>query len=74
MLCYFCWDRHRGDLRCAQLCRRLIADLNSSYSPAVARHDAVRNQVTIAAPFRVVAAEAGRVAAPAPETTHAPGG
>ena len=36
--------------------------------------DATRNEVTIAAPFRVVAAEAGGVAAPAPETTHAPGG
>jgi hypothetical protein len=60
--------------RCAQLCRRLIADLNPSHSPAVACHDALRNEVAIAARFRVVAAEAGRVAAPAPETTYAPGG
>ena len=54
--------------------RRLTADLNSSYSPAVACHDAMRNEVTIAARFRVVAAETGGVAAPAPETTHAPSG
>ena len=31
----------------------------------------MRNEVTIAAPFRVVAAEAGGVAGAAPETTHA---
>jgi hypothetical protein len=51
---------------------RLTADLNSSYSPAVvARHDAMLDEVAIAAPFRIVAAEAGRVAAPGAET--APG-
>src|ERR1700722_10322573 len=60
--------------RCAQLYRRLTADLNPSHSPAVACHDALRNEVTIAARFRVVAAETGGGAAPAPETTHAPGG
>ena len=49
----------------AQPIPRLTADLNSSYSPAVARHDAMRNQATIAS-FRIVivAAEAGGVAAP----------
>jgi hypothetical protein len=47
----------------AQPIPRLTADLNSSYSPAVARHDAMRNQATIAS-FRIVivAAEAGGVA------------
>ena len=52
----------------------LAADLNSSCSPTVARHDAIRNEVTIAAPFRVVAAETGGVAGPTPETTTAPAG
>jgi hypothetical protein len=47
---------------------RLTADLNSSYSPAVVCHDAMRNQVAIAAPFRIVAAKAGWVAAPGAET------
>src|ERR1700734_611130 len=49
----------------AQPIPRLTADLKSSYSPAVARHDAMRNQATIAS-FRIVivAAEAGGVAAP----------
>jgi hypothetical protein len=44
--------------------RRLTAELNSSYSPAVvARHDAMLDEVASAAPFRIVAAEAGGVAA-----------
>src|ERR1700722_6028261 len=55
-----------GATRCAQLCRRLIADLNPSHSPAVACHDALRNEVAIAARFRVVAAETGGGAAPPP--------
>lgn len=40
----------------------------------MACHDVMRNEVTIAAPFRVVAAETGGVAAHTPETAHAPGG
>ena len=52
-------------------CRRLTANLNSSYSPAVvARHDAMLDEVAIAAPFRIVAAEAGRVAAHAGASGH----
>jgi hypothetical protein len=50
------------------------ADLSASYPPAVACHDAMRNEVTIVTRFRVVAAEAGGVAATGSETTHAPGG
>jgi hypothetical protein len=51
--------------------RRLTADLNSSYSPAaVARHDAMLDEVAIAAPFRIVAAEAGGVAAHAGASGH----
>jgi hypothetical protein len=65
---------HHSDNEHRRAISQLAADLNSSCSPAVARHDAMRNEVTIAAPFRVVAAETGGVAAPAPETTHAPGG
>jgi hypothetical protein len=75
-LCRFCKLRDRfaenreGGLRCqctqcavrSDYCRRLTADLNSLYSPAVARHDAMRNRATIAS-FRIVAAEAGGVAA-----------
>jgi hypothetical protein len=50
---------------------RLTADLNSSYSPAVvARHDAMLDEVAIAAPFRIVAAEAGGVAAHAGASGH----
>jgi hypothetical protein len=47
----------------AQPIPRLTADLNSSYSPAVARLDAMRNQAAIA-PCRIVGAEAGGIAAP----------
>jgi hypothetical protein len=53
--------------------RRLTADLNSPHSPAMARYDAMRNQTAIAAPFRIIAAEAGWVAAER-ETAHAPDG
>ena len=60
--------------RLAQPIPRLTADLNSSYSPAVARHDAMRNQATIAS-FRIVivAAEAGGVA-PGTEAARAVSG
>jgi hypothetical protein len=53
----------------SDFCRRLTADVNSSYSPAVARLDAMRNQATIAS-FRI-AAEAGGVAAHGAEAAHA---
>jgi len=68
------WSTSGATRRARSTVAWLTADLNSSYSPAVACHDALRNEVAIAARFRVVAAEAGRVAAPAPETTYAPGG
>jgi hypothetical protein len=57
---------------CARICcLRLTADLNSSYSPTVVRLDAMRNQATIASPFRVAAKAGGGVGAPAAETAHA---
>jgi hypothetical protein len=62
--------RRREPAGALGLLSRLTADLNSSYSPTVARHDATRNQATIAS-FRIVAAEAGGVAATAAETAHA---
>jgi hypothetical protein len=55
--------------------KRLTADLNSSYSPAVVRLDAMRNQATIASfHIVIVAAEAGGVAAPGAETAPAASG
>jgi hypothetical protein len=61
-----------GLLRNRSQAQRLTADLNSSYSPTVVRLDAMRNQATIASPFRVAAkAGGGGVGAPAAETAHA---
>ena len=52
------------------LLSRLTADLNSSCSPTVACHDAMRNQATTGS-FRIVAAEAGGVAATGAEAARA---
>jgi hypothetical protein len=53
---------------------RLMADPNSLYSPAVARQNAMRDQMAIAALLLIVAAEAGWITPAAPETAHALGG
>jgi hypothetical protein len=53
-------------------CRRLTADLSLSYSPAVARLDAMRNKATTAL-FRIVTAEAGGIAAHEAEAAKASG-
>jgi hypothetical protein len=65
----FLW-RRRESAGAPGPCPRLTANPNPPYSPAVACHDAMRNQATIAS-FRIVAAEAGGIAAPGAETAHA---
>jgi hypothetical protein len=63
----FCFRKRPSELWTVRAFQILIADLNLSDTPAVARLEAMRNQATID-PFIIVAAETGGVAATGAKT------